>query len=338
MVRAGHRICSDTAVVRVCRAPADRGPRAGAADAGGRDHRGAGVLAGRYGHDRRSGVSEEGQRPAGSVVRDPRGGHRAAGRHGLPGHRRGAGAERVGARAGLRAAGHARADGPGWSLLADQPDPGAARAAPVCAGRAPVRTGHARGPGPAGPLGAAGHGGRRGHLRQARAGAVHPPGSSPGRVHRRAEPPARRRGRGPLARDRAGAEVRTGSGGRRGVRQLRPGADRRRVDRPGPRGDARCPGPGSWSRYRRPDVSQTVDAGSGYHRAAGGPAGAQHQLGPGGRRGRAGRRVRRRPARGTRPAGRGAQHDLGGRRVGQRAAAASPSRCLTSRCAPPGCW
>ena len=52
-------------------------------------------------------------------------------------------------------------------------------------------------------------------------------------------------------------------------------------------------------------------------RAARGPAGAQHQLGPGGRRGRAGRRVRRRPARGTRPAGRGAQHDLGGRRIGQ---------------------
>jgi ubiquinone biosynthesis protein len=85
-------------------------------------------------------------------------------------------------RAGLRAAGRARADGPGGSLLADQQDPGAARAAPVCAGRAPVRAGHARGPGPAGPLGAAGHGGRRGHLRQARAGAVHPPGSSPGRV------------------------------------------------------------------------------------------------------------------------------------------------------------
>ena len=33
----------------------------------------------------------------------------------------------------------------------------------------------AGGPGQAGPLGAAGHGGRRGHLRQARAGAVHPP-------------------------------------------------------------------------------------------------------------------------------------------------------------------
>ena len=31
------------------------------------------------------------------------------------------------------------------------------------------------GPGQAGPLGAPGHGGRRGHLRQARAGAVHPP-------------------------------------------------------------------------------------------------------------------------------------------------------------------
>ena len=42
----------------------------------------------------------------------------------------------------------------------------------------------------------------------------------------------------------------------------------------------------------------------------------QHELGPGGRRRRARRRVRRRPPRGTRPAGRGAQHDLGGRRPG----------------------
>src|ERR1017187_7318420 len=89
------------------------------------------------------GVSQEGQRAAGPVVRDPRGGHRAAGRHGFPGHRRGAGAERVGARAGLRAAGRARADGPGGSLLADQQDPGAAGAAAVCAGRAPVRAGDA---------------------------------------------------------------------------------------------------------------------------------------------------------------------------------------------------
>ena len=52
---------------------------------------------------------------------------------------------------------------------------GAARAAALPAGRAPVGAGHAGGPGQAGPLGPIGHGGRRGHLRQARAGAVHPP-------------------------------------------------------------------------------------------------------------------------------------------------------------------
>ena len=109
------------------------------------------------------------------MVRDSRGGHCAAGRHGLPGYRRGAGTQRVSARAGLRAARHARADRPGPALLADHQDPRAAWAAALPAGRAPVGAGHAGGPGPAGPLGPIGHGGRRGHFRQARAGAVHPP-------------------------------------------------------------------------------------------------------------------------------------------------------------------
>jgi hypothetical protein len=62
--------------------------------------------------------------------------------------------------------------------------------------------------------------------------AVHPPGSSPGRVHSRAEPPARPRGRGSLARDRASAAVRIGGALEAGrfsvnVRLLADPADRR---------------------------------------------------------------------------------------------------------------
>ena len=83
-------------------------------------------LASNHGHQRLGGRKAN-ERPARAVVRDPGRDDRAGGRHGVPGRGRGAGAERVGAGAGLRAARDAQADGPGAALLADQRDLGAAR-------------------------------------------------------------------------------------------------------------------------------------------------------------------------------------------------------------------
>src|ERR1700761_5461197 len=107
------------------------------------------------------------------------------------------------------------------------------RRPPPPGGRPPVRAGQRRRAGPPGSLAAAGPGGRRGHVRQARPGAVHPARPAAAGVHHRAVPAAGRRAPSALAGDRSDPAGGTGRRGGRGLRYLRPAGAGRGLHRPG---------------------------------------------------------------------------------------------------------
>jgi hypothetical protein len=191
-----HR--SHRAPVRPRRSTAARPAVQPAADAARRCDRVSGRGADHRGHRRerrRGGL----RRPTGVLVRAPRRRHRLAGRHGLPRPRRGLRAQRLAPGAGLPAPRAAQPTAPQPPLLADQPDPAAAGSAPLRPRRSPRGAGRSRGPRPAGPPPAPRAQRGRGHVRQARPGAVHPARPPARGVHRVARPAAGPGGTGAVA-------------------------------------------------------------------------------------------------------------------------------------------
>ncbi len=167
--RPGH--CTDRALIRVwCAPPAWPAPLA-AAGVDRRDRR-AGVRVTDHHGDR--GLDRQAARqmavPAGSVVRDPRGRDRAAGRNAGGGDPRGAGAERNAARAAVPDPGAAHADAAGATLLPDQQDPAAPRHASVLAGCSPRRVTDPRRPRGARSVAATRARGRGRHVHKTRPG------------------------------------------------------------------------------------------------------------------------------------------------------------------------
>ena len=167
--------CTDRALVCVwCAPPAWPAPLAAA----GVDRRAsrAGVRVTDHHGDR--GLDRQAQRqmavPAGSVVRDSRGGDRAAGRDAGGGDLRGVGDERNDARAAVPDPGAAQADAAGATLLPDQQDPAPPRHASILAGRSPRRVADPRRPRGARSVAATRARGRGRHVHKTRAGPRNP--------------------------------------------------------------------------------------------------------------------------------------------------------------------
>ena len=229
-------------------------------------------------------------------------------RPGLPGAVRGPGTDRIVAPGPRSPPGPDRPDRSHPALPADPPDRHQARPRPVLARPPSPGPRERRRPGRAGPLAAPRPRRSRCHVRQARPGPVHPQRHHPRLGRHRTQPPAGPGLPRPLAADRGSPHRGTRRTSPAVVRRLRHRTARGRLGRAGVHGPAARgaagggQGPASRHRRRRRPGSR--------HRPPARPAArAEHRLGPLDGRPRAGRRIRRRDARGARLHHRGRQHD-----------------------------